>query len=88
MNLQDFKQLRVGDRIEFRAITRNNSRKQVRVITDRPIDYEKVWESGAHGDHAISDEFVTVRFEGTPNFFVRRGEIIRVVARAVSHRGA
>lgn len=74
MDLNEFQKLNVGDRIEFRSPTRHNSRKAIRKITGFPKIFEdlETW-----GDR--SPDFVKVRFEGTPAFFVRRREIIRKV---------
>lgn len=72
MNLEDFKKLEVGDRIEFRALTRHNTRKATRKITGFPKTYKDVSTWGAR-----STEMLTVRFEGTAGFYVRRNEIIR-----------
>ena len=78
MNLEDFKDLEIGDRIEFRSVTRHNTRKAVRIITDFPTDYD--WDHLVDGKFARSSDHVMVRFEGTANFYVRRGEVIRKVA--------
>jgi len=74
MNAKDFKDLEVGDRIEFRSITRHNSRTAIRKITGFPQVFETI-ENWGHR----SPDFVLVRFEGTAGFFVRRGEVIRRV---------
>ena len=79
MDLDDFLKLQIGDRIEFRAATRHNARKQIRKITGFPKTYDDV-ETWGHR----SREFVLVRFEGSPNFYVRRSEVIRRVEAAQS----
>lgn len=76
MNTEDFKDLEIGDRIEFRSITRHNTRKAIRMITNFPLIFESI-EDNTWG--VRSPDFVEVRFEGTPCFFVRRNEIIRRV---------
>jgi hypothetical protein len=75
MNTQDFSSLEIGDRIEFRSPTRHNSRKAIRKITGFPQVYETL---DTWGDR--SPDFVLVRFEGTPCFYVRAHEIIRRVS--------
>lgn len=75
MKREDFMQLAIGDRIEFRAITRHNTRKQIRKITGWPLDYF----AGENLEHTRHPEFVRVRFEGADGFLVRRTEIIRKV---------
>ena len=74
MNSKEFAQLQIGDRIEFRSITRHNNRKAIRVITHFPKTFESI-ETWGHR----SKEHVEVRFEGSPGFLVRRDEIIRRV---------
>jgi hypothetical protein len=75
MNAKDFAALEVGDRIEFRSITRHNNRTAIRKVTGFPQVYETVKNWGGR-----SPNFVLVRFEGTGGFFVRRGEVIRRVS--------
>lgn len=75
MNVEDFKDLEVGDRIEFRSITRHNSRTAIRKVTGFPKIYETIKNWGGR-----SPRYVYVRFEGTPVFLVRRGEVIRRVS--------
>ena len=74
MEIEDFKKLAVGDRIEFRSPTRHNTRKAIRKITGFPKTYKDV---STWGDR--STEVVNVRFEGTPVFYVHRHEVIRRV---------
>jgi hypothetical protein len=76
MNANDFRNLQVGDRIEFRAVTRNNARKAIRKITGFPTNYD--YDKVIDGKFPRSSTFVLVRFEGSGNFYVRRTEIIRV----------
>lgn len=78
MNLEDFKTLAVGDRIEFRSPTRHNTRKAIRKITGFPTDYDHN-KLDTDGRFPRSTAFVLVRFEGTPVFYVRRREVIRKI---------
>jgi len=77
MNLKDFKALAIGDRIEFRAITRHNNRKAIRKITGFPKVYDDIKNWGGR-----SLKFVLVRFEGTAGFYIRRNEIIRKITQS------
>jgi len=72
MNIHDFVKLEIGDRIEFRSPTRHNSRKAIRKITGFAKTYKDVATWGQR-----STKLLTVRFEGTPGFYVKRHEIIR-----------
>jgi hypothetical protein len=76
MNRVDFGNLQVGDRIEFLSVTRHNARKASRKITGFPTNYD--YDNLVDGEFPRSTEYVLVRFEGCPNFYVRRDEIIRV----------
>ncbi len=76
MELEQFKTLQIGDLIEFRSTTRFGSRKAKRLITGFPKLYETVETWGQR-----STEWVLVRFEGSPNFYVRRSEVIQIVKR-------
>ena len=75
MNINDFVTLEIGDRIEFRSPTRHNSRKAIRKITGFAKTYKDVSTWGAR-----STKLLTVRFEGTPDFYVKRSEIIRRIS--------
>jgi len=77
MNLEDFKDLEIGDRIEFRSITRHTNRKAIRKITGFPTDYFSIELSTGEFKHTRSLSYAEVRYEGCPGFLVRRNEIIR-----------
>jgi hypothetical protein len=77
MEIEAFAKLQVGDVIEFRSLTRHNSRKAKRRILSFPLNYD--YDNLVDGEFPRSTDFVLVRFEGTPNFYVRRQEVIRVV---------
>jgi len=55
--------IKIGDRITFRAITRYNSAKVTRTV------------NGFYGENKLP----TVRFEGHPTFIVKRNEISKLV---------
>ncbi len=71
---EQFANLEIGDTIEFKSPTRYTARKATRKITGFPKTYEsnETW-----GDR--SSEYVKVRYEGSPCFYVRAYEIIRVL---------
>lgn len=79
MELEDFKTLAVGDLIEFRSPTRHSTRKAQRLVTGFPTNFD--YDNLVDGEFPRSTDHCLVRFEGSPNFYVRRREIIRVVAR-------
>lgn len=74
MDICDFHDLEIGDRIEFRSQTRYHCRKAIRQITYFPRVFEDIETWGRR-----SDDYVCVRYDGTGMFYVRRSEIIRKV---------
>ncbi len=76
MDVNEFTALEIGDRIEFRAITRCNTRKATRLVTGFPYDHF----AGPNLEHLRSKLWCYVRFEGAAGFMVRRSEVIRRVA--------
>jgi hypothetical protein len=74
MSPEEFAKLELGDKIQFRSVTRFTSAKATRKITGFPKVYNDIDNWGGR-----SPEYVHVRYEGTPVFYVRRDEIIRRV---------
>ena len=78
MNIEDFNKLKIGDRIQFRVLTRSGRLKRSRQITHFPLEYD--YDLVVDGEFPRSTELLTVRFDGCANFFIKRSEIIRRIS--------
>ena len=83
MNIEDFNKLKIGDRIQFRVLTRSGRLKRSRQITHFPLEYD--YDRLVNGEFPRSTEMLTVRFDGCANFYIKRTEIIRRIHEHIEH---